>query len=146
MPNSCSCGSSSTSTRHPARLRVIVLCRCVFKKGRTGPYGDSPSVRASRDAEAPTKLERGQAYLGFMLSQSLKSGNGSRQAVSPKPVNPKSSGQRRGSAPRDGASDPPAPTQEKEPTQLVQRDEEDTTPTVTSLSDRCWNVSWQHDS
>ena len=43
------------------------------KKGRVGPYGETPSLKAAKDAAVRAKLERGQAYLGFMLNQSLKS-------------------------------------------------------------------------
>ena len=50
------------------------------KKGRVGPYRETPSLKAAKDAAVRAKLERGQAYLGFMLNQSLKSGDGSCQA------------------------------------------------------------------
>ena len=95
------------------------------KKGRSGPYGETPSMRKAKDAEVRTKLERGQAYLGFMLQQTLKSGDGSCQAVDPLKTSLKGSGKEHGSAPGAGAVDakdqpPPAPTQEKEPTQPTQ--------------------------
>ena len=76
------------------------------KKGRTGPYGETPSMKAVKDAEVRTKLERGQGYLGFMLNQSLKSGDGSCQAVNPENPSPKGSGKGNGSAPGEGAENP----------------------------------------
>ena len=39
------------------------------KKGRTGPYGETPNTKAVKDAEVRAKLERGQACLGFMLAE-----------------------------------------------------------------------------
>ena len=78
------------------------------------------------------KLERGQAYLGFMLNQSLKSGDGSCQAATQKTPSLKSSGKGSGSAPGAGAVDPKAPPptpphpteKEKEATQPTQHDED----------------------
>ena len=95
------------------------------KRGRVGPYGETPSMKATKDAAVRAKLERGQAYLRYMLTQSLKSGDGSCQAVDPEQTIPKGSGKGSGSAPGDGAVDPktpppPAPTQEKELTQPTQ--------------------------
>ena len=113
------------------------------KKGRLGPYGETPSLKATKDAAVRAKLERGQAYLGFMLNQSLKSGDGSCQAATQETPSLKGSGKGTGSAPGAGAGkgsgsvpgmgavepkDPPPPTpvpeKEKEATQPTQKDED----------------------
>ena len=131
-----------SATAPPSRLRVFVVRRCSrlvsffqtlaeereaapgaeppSKKGRVGPYKETTSMKAVKDAEVRTKLESGQAYLGFMLAESLKSGDGSCQAVNPATPARKGSGKGNGFAPgaEAGASQepppPPAPTQEKE--------------------------------
>ena len=68
----------------PAGLRVLVVRRCCrtylffqelaeereaapgaeppSKRGRVGPYGETPSMKATKDAAVRAKLERGQAY------------------------------------------------------------------------------------
>ena len=113
------------------------------KKGRVGPYGETPSLKATKDAAVRAKLERGQAYLGFMLNQSLKSGDGSCQAATQETPPPKGSGKGTGSVPGTGAGkgsgsapgagamepkDPtpptPVPEKEKEATQPTQKDED----------------------
>ena len=101
------------------------------KKGRVGPYGETPSLKAAKDAAVRAKLERGQAYLGFMLNQSLKSGDGCCQAATQETPSQKGSGKGSGAAPGVSAEPPkdpvppPAPTAEKEkeatqPTQVDQ--------------------------
>ena len=77
------------------------------KKGRVGPYGETPSLKATKDAAVRAKLERGQAYLGFMLNQSLKSGDGSCQADTQETVSQKGSGKGSGAAPGVSAHPPP---------------------------------------
>ena len=102
------------------------------KKGRVGPYGETPSLKATKDAAARAKLERGQAYLGFMLNQSLKSGDGSCQAATQETPSHKGSGKGSGAAPGVSADlpkdpvPPPAPVaeKEKEATQPTQVDED----------------------
>ena len=102
------------------------------KKGRVGPYGETPSLKATKDAAVRAKLERGQAYLGYMLNQSLKSGDGSCQAATQETPSQKGSGKGSGAAPGVGADPPkdplppPAPTaeKEKEATQPIQVDED----------------------
>ena len=101
------------------------------KKGRVGPYSETPSLKAAKDAAVRAKLERGQAHLGFMLSQSLKSGDGSCQAATQETPLPKGPGKGSGSVPGKGAVEPkdpppPAPTteKEKEATQPTQHDED----------------------
>ena len=79
------------------------------KKGRVGPYGETPSLKAAKDAAVRAKLERGQAYLGFMLNQSLKSGNGSCQAATQETPSQKGSGKGSSSVPGKGAAEPPSP-------------------------------------
>ena len=100
------------------------------KKGRVGPYGETPSLKAAKDAAVRAKLERGQAYLGFMPNQSLKSGDGSCQAATQETPSPKGSGKGSSSVPGKGAAEPPPPVptaekeKEKEATQPTQQDQD----------------------
>ena len=80
------------------------------KKGRVGPYGETPSLKAAKDAAVRAKLERGQAYLGFMLNQSLKSGDGCCQAATQETPSQKGSGKGSGAAPGVSAEPPQRPS------------------------------------
>ena len=97
------------------------------KKGRVGPYGETPSLKATKDAAVRAKLERGQAYLGFMLNQSLKSGDGSCQAATQETPSQKGSGKGSGVAPGVGADPPKDPV--PPPTPVAEKEKEATQPT-----------------
>ena len=62
-----------------------------------------PNLKAAKDAAVRAKLERGQAYLGYMLNQSMKSGDGSCQAATQETPSQKGSGKGSGAAPGVGA-------------------------------------------